>query len=253
MLLLGLDPNAFVPFTIGASLFALGIVPLAMTRADAPEAPRSVSLRLSRLLDLSLRRLAAGAANGAAFALAPIYALGIGVKRSAAPLFTVAVVFGSAVGVYPAGWLSDRIDRRVIMASVMTAGAAFEVAGEPRAGWRSARRARLLRRFGCVYALYARRFARQRSGQDGGDGARFRRIAVRLLPGGYHGAAVGFPGDERVRPLGSLRPEHDRPWRVGRPRALEPRRRRAIDREGPLAHSLATVMSGAKGFFMPMT
>ena len=60
LLLRGLDPNAFVPFTIGASLFALGIVPLAMTRADAPEAPRNVSLRLLRLLDLprfrSLRR-----------------------------------------------------------------------------------------------------------------------------------------------------------------------------------------------------
>jgi hypothetical protein len=91
-----------------------------------------VSLRLSRLLDLSpisvAAALAAGAANGAAFALAPIYTLGIGVKPSAAPLFTVAIVFGSAVGVYPAGWLSDRIDRRVIMALVMTAGAAFEVA-----------------------------------------------------------------------------------------------------------------------------
>jgi predicted MFS family arabinose efflux permease len=37
LLLRGLDPNAFVPFTIGASLFALGIVPLAMT---APTRPR---------------------------------------------------------------------------------------------------------------------------------------------------------------------------------------------------------------------
>jgi len=132
LLLRGLDPNAFVPFTIGASLFALGIVPLAITRADAPEAPREVKLRLSWLLDLSpisvAAALAAGAANGAAFALAPIYALGIGVKPSAVPLFTVAIVLGSAIGVYPAGRLSDRVDRRVIMAFVMTAGAAFEAA-----------------------------------------------------------------------------------------------------------------------------
>jgi hypothetical protein len=44
---------------------------------------------LSWLLDLSpisvVAALAAGAANGAAFALAPIYALGIGVKPAAAP------------------------------------------------------------------------------------------------------------------------------------------------------------------------
>jgi MFS family permease len=72
--------------------------------------------------------IAAGAANGSAFALAPVYAIGIGIRPPAVPFFTAAIVLGSAAGVYPAGWLSDRFDRRVILAFAMTAGAAFEAA-----------------------------------------------------------------------------------------------------------------------------
>ena len=128
----GFDAHSFAPFLVGASLMALGIVPLSMTSADAPELPRTVKLRISWLLTLSpisvAAALVAGATNGAAIALAPIYALQIGVEPSAVPLFTAAIVIGSALGVYPVGRLSDRIDRRVIMAFVMTAGALVEIA-----------------------------------------------------------------------------------------------------------------------------
>ncbi len=132
LLLRGLDPKAYAPFAVGSALFALAVVPLAMTRADAPELPRSVKLRLSSLSSLApislIAALVAGAANGAAISLAPVYALQIGVKPSAAPVFTASIVIGSALGVYPAGRLSDRMDRRLIMAFVMSAGAATEFA-----------------------------------------------------------------------------------------------------------------------------
>ena len=45
-----------------------------------------------------------------------------------APHFTAAIVVGSALGVYPVGALSDRVDRRLVMAGVMIAGAVLEVA-----------------------------------------------------------------------------------------------------------------------------
>jgi MFS family permease len=124
--------SSFLPFTISGALLALAIVPLSMTSVDPPEQPKSVSLRFSWLVRLSpvaaAAALVAGAANGANFALGPVYSLQIGMKPSAVPLFTAAVVLGSALGVYPAGLLSDRIDRRLIMAVAMTVGAASEVA-----------------------------------------------------------------------------------------------------------------------------
>lgn len=125
-------PSSFLPFTVGGALVALAIVPLTMTSVDPPAQPESVRLRLRWLIGLApvsaLGALAAGAANGAAFALGPVYALQIGVKPSAVPLFTAAIVAGSALGVYPAGVLSDRMDRRLVMAAAMIAGAAAEAA-----------------------------------------------------------------------------------------------------------------------------
>ena len=124
--------GSFVPFTISGALLALAIVPLSMTSVDPPAQPRSIALRLGWLWRLSpvsaVGAAVAGAANGASFALGPVYALQIGMKASAVPLFTAAIVFGSALGVYPAGLLSDRVDRRLIMAAAMSVGALSEVA-----------------------------------------------------------------------------------------------------------------------------
>jgi MFS family permease len=72
--------------------------------------------------------LAAGAANGALFALGPVFAVGIGMAPTSAPLFTSSIVLGSALGVLPIAALSDRVDRRLVIAAVMIAGAVCEVA-----------------------------------------------------------------------------------------------------------------------------
>ena len=68
-----------------------------------------------------------GAANGALFALGPVFAVGIGMAATNAPLFTSSIVLGSALGVLPIAAISDRVDRRLVIAAVMIAGAACEV------------------------------------------------------------------------------------------------------------------------------
>ena len=125
-------PDSFLPFSVAGALLALAIVPMAMTSVDPPAAPKSVSLRLAWLIRIApasaLATFVAGVANGALFALGPVYALQVGMAPSAVPLFTAAIVAGSALGVYPAGRLSDRIDRRLVMAILMGLGAAAEAA-----------------------------------------------------------------------------------------------------------------------------
>ncbi len=132
MLLQPLGPNGFAPFAAAGALLALAILPMAMTSVDPPAQPRSVRPRLVwriRLAPLScLAVLAAGSANGASFALGPIFAVGVGMSSDNAPLFTSAIVIGSALGVFPVGAVSDRIDRRLVMAAAMIAGAACEIA-----------------------------------------------------------------------------------------------------------------------------
>ena len=132
LLLRGLDPLTFVPFTIGAALSALSIIPLSMTTANAPQIPAAVRLKLAMFRKLApiavFGAFVAGACNGAVISLAPIYALRVGNDPQAVPLFTSAIVIGSALGVFPAGRLSDRIDRRIVIASVMGVGALLEAA-----------------------------------------------------------------------------------------------------------------------------
>jgi MFS family permease len=127
-----LGPDGFSSFAVAGALLALAIVPMAMTSVDPPAQPRSVRPRLiwlARLAPLSCCAVfAAGAANGALFALGPVFAVEIGMTASSVPLFTSSVVLGSALGVLPIALVSDRVDRRLVIAAVMIAGAACEVA-----------------------------------------------------------------------------------------------------------------------------
>jgi MFS family permease len=47
---------------------------------------------------------------------------------NSAPLFTSSVVLGSALGILPIALISDRVDRRLVIAAAMIAGAACELA-----------------------------------------------------------------------------------------------------------------------------
>ena len=167
-------------------MLALGIVPLAMTSVDPPAQPKSVRPRLIWLMRLApvsaLAAVIAGFANGAVYALGPVYALQIGLAPAAVPLFTAAIVVGSALGVFPAGRISDRMDRRLVMVVTMSAGAATEIAlatlhptGAPLIG------VALLLGVTTLHALYARRFTRQRPRQGARDGGDLDRSAVSLL------------------------------------------------------------------------
>ena len=89
MALQPLGPGGFSAFAVAAALLALAIVPMAMTSVDPPAQPRSVRPRLLWLIRAApvscLAVLAAGAANGAAFALGPVFAVEIGMSPDRAP------------------------------------------------------------------------------------------------------------------------------------------------------------------------
>ena len=129
-----LGPSGFAPFAFAGALLALAIVPMAMTSVDPPAAaadgpPPPAVARAGRAVCRVSRSFAAGAANGASVSRSgPSSRVGIGMTPDTAPQFTSALVVGSALGVFPIGMLSDRIDRRLVMAAAMIAGAALELA-----------------------------------------------------------------------------------------------------------------------------
>jgi MFS family permease len=120
-------------FAITAGLFALSVTPLLLSKGRPPSVrPQTARLSLVWLARLSpvsfLAAFLVGAANGAHASLAAIYAIGVGFSPETAPWFTMAVSLGSAIGVYPAGRLSDGRDRRKPMIVMAGFGALVEIA-----------------------------------------------------------------------------------------------------------------------------
>ncbi len=128
MLLITDSPQAFTLFALASVLISLAAVPVALTTAPAPPPVATVKIRLFRLYKLSpvgvMACLAVGLANGAFWSLAPVFAqeyLG-GVENIA--IFMSVVVIAGAIGQWPLGWLSDKIDRRKVIIT-STIGAAL--------------------------------------------------------------------------------------------------------------------------------
>ncbi len=125
-------------FAVASILMSVALVPVALTRFSAPV----VSGLASSAESYSLRRLyretpfgavvclGTGLLQGAFLGLGSVFGAQAGLSVSGVSLFmTGALVAGAAIQ-YPLGWLSDRMDRRVVVAAAALAlavGCAAEV------------------------------------------------------------------------------------------------------------------------------
>ncbi|MDZ7712525.1 MAG: MFS transporter [Rhodovibrio sp.] len=123
-----LEPQTFVPFAVAAMLIALAGVPLALTTSKAPAAPEKIGVDPRWLYRISPVGLvgcfAVGLANGPFWTLAPAFGVANGLDSGGVGLFMALVVLGGAVGQWPAGRLSDRLDRRWVILGVCLLAAA---------------------------------------------------------------------------------------------------------------------------------
>jgi len=118
--------HGYVPFVIGAIAFICAIVPSAMTSTPQPRPLKSAKLDVRLLYKTSplavIASFACGMANGSFGTLAPVYGYQTGLDAAGiALLFAVTAILG-AVAQIPAGRISDKIDRRLVM--VFLSGAA---------------------------------------------------------------------------------------------------------------------------------
>lgn len=113
------DPIHF--FLLG-SLFALCLLPVSLTQAMHPAPIERVRFNWSRLYKTApfgmVGALVAGLMNGAFYALGPVYVRNLGLDVSQIALFMAVTILGGLLAQYPIGMLSDRIDRRTVMASL---------------------------------------------------------------------------------------------------------------------------------------
>ncbi|HUO88389.1 MAG TPA: MFS transporter [Rhizomicrobium sp.] len=123
--------QSFTLFSLAAILYALCLVPMGLTRLPQPHAARVPALRPLKFYAVSpvgvAGCIAVGLANSAVWTLAPVYAQGHGLSKGWIAVFMSVFTLGGALVQLPLGRISDRMDRRFIIAGVCLAAAALGV------------------------------------------------------------------------------------------------------------------------------
>ena len=113
------QPSSFILFSIASVLVSLAAVPIALTRSSQPPPITLVRFRPRHLYRLSPTGAVAifliGLATGSFWALGPSYASAASGSVTDAALFMSAAVLGGALAQWPAGKLSDGVDRRRVL------------------------------------------------------------------------------------------------------------------------------------------
>ena len=137
-------------FMIAAMLASLAIVPVALTRSAQPAPITIVSFRplqLYRAAPVGLvASLMVGVANGAFWSLGPVSAASSGLDVNRAAMFMGAATLAGAFVQWPIGRLSDRMDRRLVLLTLLIGAAATGILI-----WLFAGTGRLLLTFGFLF------------------------------------------------------------------------------------------------------
>lgn len=116
------DTDGTTLFLIVAILICLAIVPISLTPTPAPTPIPSVRLNLRKLYAVSpvgiVGCFASGMAEGAFWSLGPVFAQGRDMLTSEIALLMAAFVLGGTLSQWPLGWISDKIDRRIVIGVV---------------------------------------------------------------------------------------------------------------------------------------
>lgn len=125
-MLLFSDPLDLNLFAVASILVSLAAVPVLMSTSVTPSPIEHTHLNFRYLYKNSpigmLGSLASGLTNGSFWALAPVFSVALSNDLSVTANFMTAVVLGGAIGQWPLGWLSDQIDRRMVLAAAAFMG-----------------------------------------------------------------------------------------------------------------------------------
>jgi MFS family permease len=109
-------------FMLVSAVMCISLLPVSATTTEAPAAPRTVRLNVANLFELApsavIGSFVVGLVNGPVIAIAPIYGVGIGMSQEQAAALLLALQGGSLLLQWPFGALSDRRDRRYVIAGL---------------------------------------------------------------------------------------------------------------------------------------
>jgi MFS family permease len=130
-LLLLANPRSALPFALVASLISLASIPLALSAQHMPTYVTPRPVRYGELYRNSPLGLVAvtvsGLISAILFAMGPVYARLSGQGVGGVATFMSISILAAVVTQYPVGRLSDRIDRRTVIAAVCSLATAIAI------------------------------------------------------------------------------------------------------------------------------
>ncbi len=113
------NPQSYELFIYASVLVSLAVLPVGLTRTEAPAATRTARFNFSQLSSISPFALVgtamAGIANGAFWGMAPLYGVRIGSESDDIAIAMTVTILGGAALQLPLGRLSDLVDRRIVI------------------------------------------------------------------------------------------------------------------------------------------
>ena len=126
------DPGGFELFIIASVLMSVALVPVALTTTVAPAPVVTGRLNLLDLYRISplgtIGAFGAGLANSAFWSLTPLFGVAIGLDTARIATLMSVIIIGGVALQWPAGWLSDRFDRRLVITAMTALLTAVSVA-----------------------------------------------------------------------------------------------------------------------------
>ncbi len=126
-LMIAADPKGYILFCVVSIMVSLAIIPVSITRTQAPVPQKPKPLPIRKLFRISplgfIGCLLYGLAMGAFWGLAPVFAGRAGLESDGIATFMALCIMGGGLMQWPMGWLSDHFDRRrVITVAAFIAG-----------------------------------------------------------------------------------------------------------------------------------
>ncbi len=132
-LLLAADPSGFVLFVIPSVLVSIAITPILLSISPTPAFETTKPMTLKQLAVLSplgcFGMAILGGVFSAQFGMASVYGAQAGLSIAQISTFVATFFVGAVILQYPIGWISDRMDRRVLIIFVSAIGAIGSVIG----------------------------------------------------------------------------------------------------------------------------
>ncbi len=118
------DPATPAPFMLVSALISLALVPIALSEHQIPERAAPSKVRLLELYRNSPLGVAgvtvSGMISATIFSMGPVYARLSGLETQGIAIFMGVSILAAVVTQYPVGRISDRIDRRTVIAGICT-------------------------------------------------------------------------------------------------------------------------------------